>query len=871
MEHEERLEAALADRYQIEREIGSGGMATVYLAQDLKHNRRVAVKVLNPDLAQTLGAERFLREIETAANLTHPHILPLFDSGEADGFLFYVMPYVKGESLRARLAREKQLPVEDAVQITREIADALAYAHEEGVIHRDVKPANIMLEAGHAVLADFGVAHAVAEAKDERLTRTGTSLGTPAYMSPEQATGEQDLDGRSDQYALGCVLYEMLAGHPPFAGAQVEALVRQHLTEEPPSVTGARPSAPGEVAKVIERALAKSPADRFRTTGEMAAALSLTTSPSRQEPKGSVRHKKIGLAAAAVILGISVWALLRGPPEAASPPASPEPESVAEALNQLPSIAVLPFANRSGIPDDQYFTDGIQDELLTHLQRVPGLRVISRTSSETYRGTQKTILEIGRELNVGYVLEGGVQRASNQVRIHVQLVDARNEGHLWAETYDRVLTPENLFEVQTEIVRNVAGELNIALRTEEWMKRARLSTSDPDAYDLYLRAINLSGEGRTEEALGVFEEAVEQDPEFVAAYAQISVLHSTLYQYRGQRSEEGAAVARWAADKAVELAPESEWAQFAMGLYLYRVEKSYERALDWLGRASGTLTGDAAYHYYRAITERRMGRWNDAVASHQSSLSLSPRNATYWREAGLTYLYLRRWAEAEEALRMSQSLNPGQATSTYYLSRLVWFRDGSTEEARSLIEPTPPRFAVWELAMMDRRLEDAVTCLEALPEVSTDQYTANPKALLEAETLAAFDNHEAAREKYEKAVTVLDSMVVALPNDERSHAALALAYAGLGNREMALAEARRAIDIMPRDRDAVGGNFFLFNLAAVHAQLGEVDEALEVLESLLSAPSRFPPNMLEDHFLLRPIHDDPRFRALMDRERERVF
>ncbi len=232
---EERLRSALADRYTIEREIGSGGMATVYLAQDLKHEREVAVKVLDPDLAQTLGAERFLREIKTAANLTHPHILPLHDSGEADGFLFYVMPYVKGESLRARLTKEKQLPVEDAVQITREIADALAYAHEEGVIHRDVKPANIMLEAGHAVLADFGVAQAVAEAKDERLTRTGASLGTPAYMSPEQATGERDLDGRSDQYALGCVLFEMLSGETPFTGPTPAAILARQISERLPT------------------------------------------------------------------------------------------------------------------------------------------------------------------------------------------------------------------------------------------------------------------------------------------------------------------------------------------------------------------------------------------------------------------------------------------------------------------------------------------------------------------------------------------------------------------------------------------------------------------------------------------------------------
>jgi serine/threonine-protein kinase len=273
MDHEERLKAALADRYRIEREIGSGGMAKVYLAQDLKHGRQVAVKVLDPELAQTLGAERFLREIETAANLTHPHILPLFDSGEVEGFLYYVMPFVDGESLSGRLEREKQLPFVDAIQITREIADALAYAHEKGVIHRDVKPANIMLEAGHAVLADFGVAQAVAGAGEERITRTGLSVGTPSYMSPEQAAGDPELDARSDLYSLGAVTYEMLVGEPPHVARTAQAVVAKILSEKPAPVRRTRDFVPVNVEAAVAKALARSPADRFSSTAEFAAAL----------------------------------------------------------------------------------------------------------------------------------------------------------------------------------------------------------------------------------------------------------------------------------------------------------------------------------------------------------------------------------------------------------------------------------------------------------------------------------------------------------------------------------------------------------------------------------------------------------------------
>ncbi|MGW8267386.1 MAG: protein kinase domain-containing protein, partial [Longimicrobiales bacterium] len=272
MKDQERLSEALADRYRIEREIGTGGMATVYLAEDLKHHRKVAVKVMAPELTTSLGPERFLREVEISARLDHPHIIPLYDSGEADGFLFYVMPFVEGESLRARLERERQLPLADAISIAREVADALSYAHNHDVIHRDIKPANILLAGGHARVADFGIAHAVTAAGGDRLTATGIAVGTPAYMSPEQAAGGGDLDGRSDLYSLGCVLYEMLAGTPPFTGP-VESVVRQHLTVDPTPVTNLRPAVPPEVAAVLMRALAKTPADRFSPAAQFAEAL----------------------------------------------------------------------------------------------------------------------------------------------------------------------------------------------------------------------------------------------------------------------------------------------------------------------------------------------------------------------------------------------------------------------------------------------------------------------------------------------------------------------------------------------------------------------------------------------------------------------
>src|SRR5207245_1139350 len=291
-----RLKAALADHYTIERELGRGGMATVYLARDLKHGRLVAVKVLRPELAAALGPDRFLREIEIAARLTHPHILPLYESGEADGVLYYVMPYVEGESLRDRLDRERQLPLDDSLRIAGEVASALAYAHGHDGVHRDIKPENILLAGGGAFVADFGIARAITAAAGERLTATGIAVGTPAYMSPEQAAGDRALDGRTDVYSLGCVLYEMLAGQAPFTGPSTVTIVHQHLTAPPPSVTRIRPAVPATVARVIERALAKAPADRFASAHQFAEALAAAVRDALQGGDQAAPRDRAGAA-----------------------------------------------------------------------------------------------------------------------------------------------------------------------------------------------------------------------------------------------------------------------------------------------------------------------------------------------------------------------------------------------------------------------------------------------------------------------------------------------------------------------------------------------------------------------------------------------
>jgi serine/threonine-protein kinase len=425
------------------------------------------------------------------------------------------MPYIEGESLRDRLDREKQLPVEDALEITRDIAAALSHAHSHDVIHRDIKPENILLSGGEAVVADFGIARAVTEAGGEKLTGTGVSIGTPAYMSPEQATGSEDLDGRSDVYSLGCVLYEMLAGEAPFTGPTVESIVHQHLTASPAFVTARRPTVPAEVAEALEKALAKTPADRFSVATEFADALVVVETAQRAGTRpvaGAARRRRSaiaysGIAILAAIGAYTVISRTLGPPELA-------------VAAETPKLAVLPFDNL-GSPEDEYFADGITEEITSRIAEVSGLRVISRQSAIQYKDSEKTLREIGEELSVDYVLEGTIRTdrapdGSGQVRVTPQLIRVSDDAHLWTDRYTAALEPGQIFQVQSEIAEQVAGALDVTLLEPERQRMAARPTDNLEAYDYYLRGLDYHLRGAEQEDLQIasrmYERAIEQDP-----------------------------------------------------------------------------------------------------------------------------------------------------------------------------------------------------------------------------------------------------------------------------------------------------------------------------------------------------------------------
>src|SRR5438093_6618542 len=521
-----RLQAALADRYTIERELGRGGMATVHLAQDLKHRRKVAIKVLKPELAAALGPERFLQEIEIAAGLTHPHILPLYDSGEATGLLYYVMPYVEGETLRNRLDRAGQLPLAEAVQIAREVADALGYAHGHDVVHRDIKPENILFEAGHAVVSDFGIARAITATAGAPLTETGIVIGTPAYMSPEQASGTDPIDGRSDVYSLGCVLYEMFAGEPPYTGPSAQIVMAKRLTDPVPSVRRLREGIPPAIDAAVSRALAKAPADRFDTAALFAEALAAPAAgPTPVHPLrrgrpllGRRLAYGVGLAALALLAAIGVFTR--------SPARSGTNHPSAQRI-----LVVLPFENL-GPPNDEYFADGMTEEVTARLAGLHGLRVIGRTSASRYKNTTKTIPQIGQDLGVGYVLEGSVRwdkppRGPSRVRVTPQLIRVSDASHVWAHVYDAVLA--DVFAVQSNIARQVAETLDVTLLAPERQALDAKPTTNLEAYDYYLRGKDYQARQLDDEdahlAVRMYQRAVQLDPTFVLAYGAPTRAH----------------------------------------------------------------------------------------------------------------------------------------------------------------------------------------------------------------------------------------------------------------------------------------------------------------------------------------------------------
>ena len=881
----ERLQEALAGRYRLDHELGRGGMATVYRAHDLKHDRKIALKVLHPELAATLGPERFQLEIRTTARLQHPHILPVLDSGEAAGHLWYTMPFVPGESLRARLLREGQLPIDVAVDLTRQVGLALAYAHREGVVHRDLKPENILLSEGQALIADFGVAKAVTAPGDNPLTEAGMAVGTPTYMSPEQATGGH-IDGRTDIYALGCVVYEMLAGEPPFSGPTAQAIMAKRLLEPVPHVRTLRDSVSDALDHIVAKALAKSPADRFSNAEELTRALqegiatptltatvALVPGLSRRSPAADKveARRRVPVVATALILGfvIGLGVLF----------AWRQSHGRGETRAGTKVIAVIPFES-VGDSADAYFADGVTDEVRTKLAQIANLDVIARGSSTDYRGTTKPPRQIARELGADYLLTATVRwnKATGQpsrVRVTAELVDASTDQTprtKWGQNFDAALS--DVFQVQADIASQVAGALDVALGDSVRRSLAAKPTRNLDAYDAYLRGKQKFGDispANLHAAEADFQKAVSLDSAFASAWAALSSVHSLLFRMGGAQVRDAEAAKR-EIERAAALEPDLPEVHLSKGAYLdfqgdlEGAVRAYEAGLRTAPNNGDLLTRVAA-------VKDELGKPEEALSYLQRASRLDPRSPALAFAKFSTYFNLRRYAEAQAAMDTARALVPA---SLSLLHEQAWLRAAmgdfaGARQAFGLAHQVADSSAV--VAYVALR-EDLLWLLDdaeqrrllTLTPADLDGGRAD-WALALAQTFYRRGDRGKARAYADSAFKSYVPLIPqSLSEGDRAQLtglqALALAYAGRTRQAVSKGEAALTA---ATNAPAWQRNYIRYLLVRVHLIAGQSDQALDSLEQLVeSRSSKVSPGFLRINDDFAPLRRNPRFERLVN-------
>ena len=846
--------------------LGSGAMAVTYRARDTVLNSTVALKVISRKLAEdAIARARFLREARAAAQIHHPNIARVIHYGEQDGECFYAMELVHGETLEARVQRDGPLPLSLALEVVEQTARGLAAGEECGVIHRDLKPSNLMIEshAGDQLLVkiiDYGVAKVMAAQTDATYRTQAGFIGTPAFASPEQfeEAGQQQIDTRSDIYALGVTSWYLLTGHTPFAGRSIEE-VRARQAENLPLKQLKNARVPVECVTLLKSMLARDPAKRPQTARELLTKVHRCC--LRFEPVARRRRKRLVLASAGLALALALLLL-----------ANFVYQRTHSSSELGRSIAVLPFENLSSNADDQFFAIGIQDEILTKLASLADLKVIARTSTESYKSKPADLRTVGKLLGVGRVLEGSVQRALDKVRVNVQLIDTRTNAHLWASSYDRKL--DDVFAVETEVANMIAEQLDAKLVQ-------RISTKTPTAntaaYTAYLRGVGIqhsqSSGSSFEDSAAAYAEAVELDPGFALAWAHLGIVRSFLYYNGINRDVNSAAAVKEAADRAIALAPELGEAWVAQGTYRSRVLNDPARALQAYREAGKYLPNSALINEYMAYAERRLGRWREAEAHLARATELDPRNSRLWTSAAADIFWpLGRSAEAEAALNRALEISPNDefviALKAEQYQEGGRLNEAAKELARIPTDSTDKTVLIYRVyqAVLERNFDEAIFWARKATRSSRPGQSVNVQDIF-ALVLQGYcelwaGRNQEARTTFELVIReIAPGGVLKRPPLLAARSFLALAYAGIGDKQNALEQASQGV--ADYDNDAVIKPLVEAYRARVLAQLGEMDAAIAALPHLLEVPVGIHPAELRFSPYWDPLRKDPRFQALL--------
>jgi serine/threonine-protein kinase len=877
--------------YELVEEIGRGGQGIVYRARQKSLNRIVALKVIGlAHWATEAHVKRFRLEAEAAASLNHPCIVPIYEVGERDGACYFSMGLVEGGQLDA-VAKREPIPIRHAAELIAKLARTASYAHEHGVLHRDIKPGNILLDAkGEPHLTDFGLARLVET--ESTVTRTMEVLGTPSYMAPEQAVGNNaGVSSATDIYGLGAVLYQLLTGHPPFAAGTTYETVRLVLDTEPRQPRLWNRKIDRDLTTICLKCLDKDPQRRYSSALALAEDLErwLKHEPIRARRTGLFtrgrkwvrRNPSIAVMAAlllafAVPLGVTIW---RTESQRSAPSNAAAPEK---------SIAVLPFSNLSKEQENAFFTDGVQDEIVTDLAKVAELKVISRTSVMPYKsGVARNLRQIGQQLNVAHVVEGSVQRTGNRVRVNAQLVDARTDRHLWAQTYDRDLA--DVFAIQSEIAKTIAEQLQAKLSPREENAIERSPTSDISAFDLYTRAKNIliregfRGKADELQAVDLLTQAVVRDPSFFDAYCQLAFAHDALYFFGYDHTSARLALAEAALQAAARLRPDAGETHLARGQNLYWAYGDYDSALAELEIARQTLPNDARIFGLTGLIQRRQGRWEESTRNLERAAELDPRDIeTLVLGVASNYSLCRRYAEAKRWNTRALAFEPNDPATKVWLAYVDFDWKADTQPLHQTIDSiratnpaaVPSIADFWLVCALAER--DAAAAKKALIAFGQEPISFAPgnvrfnRPFAEGVIARMTMDDEKARSAFTAARAEQEKIVQAQPNYGPALCVLGLIDAGLGRKEEALREGRRAVELLPVEKDSMNGTNMVKYLAAIAAWVGEKDLACEQLAIIIRRPSNLSYGELKLLPFYDPLRGDPRFEKLVEESKQPV-